>query len=60
MGVGDQPRRPPLPKGATMFHATEAPDDEEPQEGNDIVGDPQPDPVIAKIIKNRSKGVRVK
>lgn len=44
-----------------MFRAEDDDVDDEPQEGDDIIGDhPEPNPVIAKIIKNRSKGVRIK
>lgn len=43
-----------------MLRAEDEPD-EEPQEGDDIIGDhPEPDVVKAKIIKPRSKGVRCK
>ena len=44
-----------------MFRAEDDDFDDEPQEGDDIIGDhPEPDVVTAKIIKNRSKGVRIK
>lgn len=44
-----------------MFRAEDDDVDDEPQKGDDIIGDPpESDPVIAKIIKNRSKGVRIK
>ena len=43
-----------------MFRAEDDDFDDEPQQGDDIIGDhPEPE-VSAKIIKNRSKGVSVK
>jgi hypothetical protein len=44
-----------------MFRAEDDDVDDEPQEGDDIIGDhPESDVVKAKIIKNHSKGVRIK